>query len=187
MPRTAGRRAGQGGRMASVGRNALRRFVRGNRGGPGRPRGFAQPAARGVPERPICGLAGVRAGRDRRGARAEPHGVSARRRGSGPPQVGITSMREDAGAMTDEELARALLHANGTLAPVILSPDVGRCRITGDRAIPIAGVSAGSSRVSRGARTWRESVEPKRRCRLHPTEGVVQQCRAASRLGTSSR
>jgi hypothetical protein len=102
-------------------------------------------------------------------------------------QVGITSMREDAGAMTDEELARALLHANETLAPVILSPDVGRCRITVDRAIPIAGVSAGSSRVSRRGRSWRESVEPKRRCRLHPTEGVVQQCRAASRLGTSSR
>ena len=33
-----------------------------------------------------------------------------------PQQVGITSMREDVAAMTDEELARALLSAHETLA-----------------------------------------------------------------------
>ena len=42
-----------------------------------------------------------------------------------PQQVGITSMREDVRAMTDEELAKALLSAHEVLARAAAQADDG--------------------------------------------------------------
>ena len=95
----------------------LGRFVRGNRGGPGRPRGSRNRLREEVlsdlyADWPEYGPGVIAAVRER-----SPAVCLRVVAGLVRHQVGITSMREDVGAMTDEELARALLHANETLAP----------------------------------------------------------------------
>ena len=101
--------------MASNGRNALGRFLRGNSGGPGRPKGsrnrlgeeFLSDLYADWMEHGASVIAEVR----------ERNPVAYLRTVAGllPQQVGITSMREDVRAMPDEELARALLSAHETL------------------------------------------------------------------------
>ena len=102
--------------MASNGRNALGRFVRGNSGGPGRPLGsrnrlgeeFLSDLYADWAEHGASVIAEVR----------ERNPVAYLRTVAGllPQQVGITTVREDVRAMTDEELARALLSAHEVLA-----------------------------------------------------------------------
>ena len=116
MRRVARATCGKGERMASNGRNALGRFVRGNSGGPGRPKGsrnrlgeeFLSDLYADWAEHGASVIAEVR----------ERNPVAYLRTVAGllPQQVGITSMREDVRAMTDEELARALLSAHEVLA-----------------------------------------------------------------------
>ena len=105
----------EGGKMTSNGRNALGRFVRGNSGGPGRPKGsrnrlgeeFLSDLYADWTEHGASVIAEVR----------ERNPVAYLRTVAGllPQQVGITTVREDVAAMTDEELARALLSAHETL------------------------------------------------------------------------
>jgi hypothetical protein len=105
-----------GGRMALNGRNALGRFVRGNSGGPGRPKGsrnrlgeeFLSDLYVDWMEHGASVIAEVR----------ERNPVAYLRTVAGllPQQVGITTVREDVRTMTDEELARALLSAHEVLA-----------------------------------------------------------------------
>ncbi len=101
--------------MTSNGRNALGRFVSGNSGGPGRPRGsrnrlgeeFLSELYADWTEHGASVIAEVR----------ERNPVAYLRTVAGlvPQQVGIVSMGEDVAAMTDEELARALVSAHETL------------------------------------------------------------------------
>ena len=101
--------------MTSNGRNALGRFVSGNSGGPGRPRGsrnrlgeeFLSDLYADWTEHGASVIAEVR----------ERNPVAYLRTVAGlvPQQVGIVSMGEDVAAMTDEELARALVSAHETL------------------------------------------------------------------------
>jgi hypothetical protein len=111
--------------MALNGRNALGRFVRGNSGGPGRPKGsrnrlgeeFLSDLYVDWMEHGASVIAEVR----------ERNPVAYLRTVAGlvPQEVGIVSMREDVRAMTDEELARALLSAHEVLALAAAQADDG--------------------------------------------------------------
>ncbi len=100
--------------MTSNGRNALGQFVRGNSGGPGRPKGsrnrlgeeFLSDLYVDWMEHGASVIAEVR----------ERNPVAYLRTVAGllPQQVGITTVREDVRTMTDEELARAMLSAHET-------------------------------------------------------------------------
>ncbi|MGA7451726.1 MAG: hypothetical protein WBW73_10790 [Rhodoplanes sp.] len=117
--------------MASNGRNALGRFVRGNSGGPGRPKGsrnrlgeeFLSDLYADWAEHGASVIAEVR----------ERNPVAYLRTVAGllPQQVGITSMREDVRAMTDEELAKALLSAHEVLALAAAQAEDGELALLG--------------------------------------------------------
>lgn len=116
MRRVTRATCGRGDLMASNGRNELGRFVRGNSGGPGRPKGSRNRLG----EEFLGDLYAdwVEHGRGVIAEVRERSPVAYLRIVAGlvPQQVGIVSVREDVAGMTDEELAKALIQAHEVLA-----------------------------------------------------------------------
>ena len=115
--------------MTPCGRNARGRFITGNSGGPGRPKGSRNRLGEDFPsvlyadwsENGAAVIAEVR----------EPSCVSPRRRGPGPATDGITNIREEVAAMTDEELNQAMVRAAMVMGWQLVPPADGEPALPG--------------------------------------------------------